>query len=49
VADAAGYATLTVGGQATLYQVSLITGRADRVGAFPRGSQVVDLALPLNQ
>jgi hypothetical protein len=47
--DAAGYATLQVGGQSTLYQVSLITGKADKVGAFPRGSQVVDLALPLNQ
>jgi hypothetical protein len=47
--DAAGYATLSVGGQQTLYQISLITGRADKVGSFPRGSQVVDLALPLNQ
>jgi hypothetical protein len=47
--DAAGYATLSVGGKATLYQVSLITGTAEKVGPFPRASQVVDLALPLNQ
>jgi len=47
--DAAGYATLSVGGKQTLYQISLITGRADKIGSFGRGSQVVDLALPLNQ
>jgi hypothetical protein len=47
--DAAGFATLTVGDRTTMYSVSLITGRADKLGAFPRSSQVTDLALPLNQ
>jgi len=47
--DAAGFATLTVGGRSTLYSVSLITGRADKLGQFPRGWQVTDLALPLDQ
>jgi hypothetical protein len=48
-ADAAGFATLLVDGRTTLYKISLITGRADKLGAFPRGSQVTDLALPLAQ
>ncbi len=47
--DAYGFATLAVGGRASLYRISLITGRADKIGGFPRGWQVTDLALPLNQ
>jgi Domain of unknown function (DUF4394) len=47
--DATGFATLSVGGRTTLYRISLITGRADRLGMFPRKTQVTDIALPLNQ
>jgi hypothetical protein len=47
--DAYGYATLSVGGRGALYRISLFTGRADKVGGFPRGWQVNDIALPLNQ
>lgn len=47
--DATGFATLSVDGKSTLYRISLITGRADKLGRFPSKSQVVDLALPLNQ
>jgi len=47
--DAAGFLTLTVGGRSALYTVSLVTGRAEKVDAFPRKLAVVDLALPLNQ
>ncbi len=47
--DAAGFASLSVGGTRTLFSVSLVTGRAGKLGTFPSRSQVVDLALPLNQ
>ena len=47
--DATGYATLSVGDRAALYRISLITGRAEKVGAFPGKARVIDLALPLNQ
>jgi hypothetical protein len=47
--DATGFATLSVGGRSALYRISLITGRADRLGTFSRGLRVTDLALPLNQ
>jgi hypothetical protein len=47
--DATGFATLTVGDRTTMYRISLITGRADKLGAFPRNAQVTDLALPLEQ
>jgi hypothetical protein len=47
--DATGYATLSVGGRTALYQISLITGRADRLGSFPGGTKVTDLAVSLNQ
>lgn len=44
-----GFATLSVGGKQRLYKISLLTGRADRIGTFPRDTQVVDLALRLDQ
>jgi hypothetical protein len=47
--DATGYAALSVGNRTALYRISLITGRADRLGNFPSRTQVTDLALPLNQ
>ncbi|MEV0226054.1 DUF4394 domain-containing protein [Streptomyces sp. NPDC050704] len=40
-----GYAV--TGGKA--FKVNLLTGKANSTGSFPRGWQVVDLALPLNQ
>ncbi|WP_369055974.1 DUF4394 domain-containing protein [Kineococcus terrestris] len=39
------YATITVGGQARLFQVSLLTGAAQEVGTL--AADVTDLALPL--
>jgi hypothetical protein len=43
------FATLTVGGNARLYTLDLLTGEATLRGAFARSRQVVDLAVPLNQ
>ncbi|MGP4045086.1 DUF4394 domain-containing protein [Streptomyces sp. 2A115] len=40
-----GYAV--TGGKA--YKVNLLTGKASSTGSFPKGRQVVDIALPLNQ
>lgn len=44
-----GFATLTVGTSARLYEVQLLTGELRDRGAFPTASQVTDLALPLRQ
>lgn len=44
-----GYATLMVNGNYRVYDITLFTGRATDEGAFPRGSQVFDLAMPLGQ
>ena len=41
------FASLTVGGQAGLYKVDLLTGKAHARGAFP--VPVVDIAIPLDQ
>ena len=43
------YATLQVGGRYRLYEVTLFSGDVDLVGSFPRGVQVSDLAIVLNQ
>lgn len=32
-----------------LFGVDLLTGKASPAGAFPKGRQVVDLAIPLRQ
>lgn len=40
------YAALEVDGKAGLYRVDLLTGKATREGWFPRGTQVLDLAVP---
>ena len=40
-------ASLTVGGQAGLYEVNLFTGRASHRGNLPAG--VVDIAIPLDR
>ncbi|NIZ90729.1 DUF4394 domain-containing protein [Kineococcus rubinsiae] len=45
--DVAGYASLSVGGGRGLYEVSLLTGQAKRVGAFAQ--DVTDIALPLQR
>ncbi|MFI9122239.1 DUF4394 domain-containing protein [Streptomyces bikiniensis] len=44
-----GFAALMTGGKQHFYQVNVLNGRADLVGAFPTGRQVVDVALPLDQ
>ncbi|WP_435192354.1 DUF4394 domain-containing protein [Streptomyces sp. bgisy126] len=44
-----GFAALMTGGKQRFYQVNVLNGRADLVGAFPTDRQVVDIALPLNQ
>jgi hypothetical protein len=44
-----GFATVSVLGRASLYQVSLLTGRATRIGSFRPSAQVADLAIPLDQ
>ncbi|MFE3381452.1 DUF4394 domain-containing protein [Streptomyces anulatus] len=44
-----GFAALSVDGAYRFYQVDVLTGRAEGLGAFPRNHQVSDVALPLNQ
>lgn len=44
-----GFATLSVSGRQALYRVDLLTGAVDRIGGFPSGLQVVDIAIPLTQ
>jgi hypothetical protein len=36
-------------GRYGLYQVNLLTGKLSRVGGFRADTQVVDLAIPLDQ
>ncbi|MCP3822234.1 DUF4394 domain-containing protein [Streptomyces sp. A3M-1-3] len=44
-----GFAALKTNGSYGFYKVSLLTGRATSLGAFPKDWQVTDVALPLNQ
>ncbi|MEV6477526.1 DUF4394 domain-containing protein [Streptomyces sp. NPDC051657] len=44
-----GFAALSVNGSYRFYEVNVLTGQAEVVGAFPRNHQVTDVALPLNQ
>ncbi|MFF8414596.1 DUF4394 domain-containing protein [Streptomyces omiyaensis] len=44
-----GFAALSTDGKQRFYKVNILNGRADLVGAFPAGRQVVDIALPLDQ
>jgi len=46
---ATGFAALQTGGRSTLFQISLLTGKAGQVGRFPSAVTVTDLALPLAQ
>lgn len=45
---ATGYAVLRVGERSGVYQISLSTGQADRVGNLPRAWRVTDLAVALH-
>lgn len=47
--DLRGLASLTVGGQAKFYRVTLFTGKATFLGTFKAQDQVVGIAIPLNQ
>jgi Domain of unknown function (DUF4394) len=44
-----GYATVSVLGRYSLFQVNLLTGKASRIGGFRADTQVTDLAIPLDQ
>ncbi|MGC4931417.1 DUF4394 domain-containing protein [Streptomyces sp. DT117] len=44
-----GFAALSVNGAYRFYEVNVLTGQAEEVGAFPKNHQVTDVALPLNQ
>ena len=44
-----GLAVLSTGDRVRLYDVELTTGKATRLGSFPRDFQVVDLAVPLGR
>jgi hypothetical protein len=44
-----GLAVLNREGRMRLYDVSLLTGQVTRLGSFPSGTQVVDIAVPLNE
>ncbi|MBT2901255.1 DUF4394 domain-containing protein [Streptomyces sp. McG3] len=44
-----GFAALSVNGAYRFYEVNVLTGQAEVVGAFPKNHQVTDVALPLNQ
>ena len=45
--DAVGYAVLSVGSRAGVYQISLVTGRAHHLSAVPQTWQLTDLAVGL--
>ncbi|MGQ0776318.1 MAG: DUF4394 domain-containing protein [Pseudonocardiales bacterium] len=47
--DNRAFATLQVGGRYALYDVNLLTGKATSRGDFRPGTNVVDIAIPLNQ
>ena len=44
-----GFAAISVLGRSSFYQVSLLTGRATRIGSFRPSAQVADIAIPLDQ
>jgi hypothetical protein len=44
-----GLATVAVLGRYSLFQVNLLTGKLSRVGGFRADTQVVDIAIPLDQ
>ena len=44
-----GFASISVLGRSSFYKVSLLTGRASRIGSFRASDQVADIAIPLAQ
>ena len=44
-----GFATISVLGRHSFYQVDLLTGSLSRIGSFRPAAQVVDIAIPLDQ
>jgi Domain of unknown function (DUF4394) len=44
-----GYATVSVLGRYSFFQVNLLTGKASRIGGFRADTQVMDLAIQLDQ
>jgi Domain of unknown function (DUF4394) len=44
-----GIAVLKVGSRTRLYDIGLLSGKATRLGSFPSGAQVLDLAVPLGR
>lgn len=44
-----GYATVSVLGRYSFFQVNLLTGKLSRVGGFRADTQVMDIAIPLDQ
>jgi Domain of unknown function (DUF4394) len=44
-----GFATVSVLGRFSFFQVSLLTGRMSRIGSFRPSAQVADIAIPLDQ
>ena len=44
-----GFATVSVLGRFSFFQVSLLTGRMSRIGSFRPSAQVADIAVPLDQ
>jgi hypothetical protein len=44
-----GYATVSVLGRYGFFQVNLLTGKLSRVGGFRADTQVMDIAIPLDQ
>ncbi|WP_299542423.1 DUF4394 domain-containing protein [uncultured Streptomyces sp.] len=44
-----GFAALKANGTYGLYRINILNGTADRLGTFPNGRQVFDIALPLDQ
>ncbi|HEX4908487.1 MAG TPA: DUF4394 domain-containing protein, partial [Actinomycetes bacterium] len=44
-----GFASISVLGRYSFHKVSLLTGRASRIGSFRPSTQVADIAIPLGQ
>jgi hypothetical protein len=47
--DLDAYASLTSGGRARFYEISLLQGRATSQGSFALRNQVTGIAIPLNR
>ncbi len=47
--DLSAYATLRVGSSYRMYEITLFSGKAELTGTFRPFSQVMDIAMPLNQ